>query len=146
MRALLLLPFVAACYAPDVVDCTLACEAAGDCAEGQVCGADHLCAAPEMAGHCKQMTQPTDDKVPLRVTISGHGKVAIDSFGMCDSNGATDGDCTVMVPKNIVRHLTAIPTDEDRSFERWTTTNCAGQDSSCTLTPTGATLVGAKFH
>ena len=41
-----------ACYTPELRDCTLACSAATDCADGQLCGADGFCAGPELAGRC----------------------------------------------------------------------------------------------
>ena len=39
-----------ACYEPELRDCTLSCTAAAECADGQVCGSDHFCASPEIAG------------------------------------------------------------------------------------------------
>ena len=42
----------AGCYDPALRDCTVTCAGAGDCASGQVCGADHFCAAPSVAGTC----------------------------------------------------------------------------------------------
>jgi hypothetical protein len=42
----------AACYEPELRDCTLACSSTSDCADGQVCGSDRFCASPELAGNC----------------------------------------------------------------------------------------------
>jgi hypothetical protein len=42
----------AGCYAPSLRDCTVTCEAARDCAGGQVCGPDGYCASPAAAGTC----------------------------------------------------------------------------------------------
>jgi hypothetical protein len=50
--SLALLAASSACYTPDLRDCTLACSSASDCADGQVCGDDHFCAGPEVAGRC----------------------------------------------------------------------------------------------
>ncbi len=41
-----------ACYSPDFRDCSVTCAATTDCASGQVCGTDRLCAGPELAGRC----------------------------------------------------------------------------------------------
>jgi hypothetical protein len=54
---------VAACYAPELRDCTLACASTGDCASGQVCGSDQFCASPEIAGSC-EAAAPVDAGVP----------------------------------------------------------------------------------
>jgi len=47
-----LIALVASCYSPDVRDCTVTCSDNADCADGQRCGSDHLCAAPDHAGRC----------------------------------------------------------------------------------------------
>jgi hypothetical protein len=156
MRTFALLALVAGCYEPDVRDCTVSCEVADECADNQVCGSDHMCAAPDMAGRCKAMGSAgsngsggsggsnEDDKVALHVMINGHGKVVIDTLATCDAEGGSHGDCTVMVPKTVVRSLTAIPREED-GFVGWTTAACAGQDATCTVTPLAAIVVGVKF-
>jgi hypothetical protein len=46
---------VVGCYSPDIRNCTVACTAETDCAGGQMCGSDHLCAAPVIAGHCSEL-------------------------------------------------------------------------------------------
>src|SRR5688572_992995 len=46
---------IAGCYSPEVRDCTLTCSAASDCVDGQVCGSDHFCAAPAIAGQCASL-------------------------------------------------------------------------------------------
>lgn len=40
------------CYSPSLADCTVSCAGPSECASGQVCGNDGLCAAPEVAGRC----------------------------------------------------------------------------------------------
>ncbi|HET9622508.1 MAG TPA: hypothetical protein VFP84_14145, partial [Kofleriaceae bacterium] len=53
-----------ACYSPELHDCTLSCATSADCAGGQVCGADKLCAAPATAGRCEQLATAPDAGVP----------------------------------------------------------------------------------
>lgn len=47
-----------ACYAPELPDCAVACATAADCAPGQVCGGDSMCASPPIAGQCAQLATP----------------------------------------------------------------------------------------
>jgi hypothetical protein len=46
------LAVLAGCYRPELRDCVVTCAGEGDCADGQVCGTDGFCAAPEIAGSC----------------------------------------------------------------------------------------------
>src|SRR5687768_11522870 len=100
-----------ACYEPELRDCTLSCTAAADCADGQVCGADHFCASPEIAGTCATMpggaggtgrdAGVTDAKMPdtrpdappdaathvlLAISIAGKGQVTVHGIGTCDAS------------------------------------------------------------
>jgi hypothetical protein len=49
---------LAGCYSPDLSECVRACNSVDDCATGQTCGADGLCASPENAGHCAELAMP----------------------------------------------------------------------------------------
>lgn len=63
MCALAGLVLIAACYAPTLRDCAVACSAATDCTGGQVCGADGYCSSPDVAGQCAGIldAQPAGD-------------------------------------------------------------------------------------
>jgi hypothetical protein len=72
-----------ACYSPELADCAVSCTAAEDCAPGQRCGADGLCAGDERAGRCDGSQAGDDgelpaDSVQLRLTIAGRGQVELD--------------------------------------------------------------------
>ena len=154
---------LASCYEPQLVDCTIRCSGASDCATGQVCGADHFCAAPDVADHCAAVTALTDagivdgagtkpdarpDAPPppdapthgqLRVQIEGgKGRVTVDGVGTC-----TD-DCTYSVPLQVPLTAHAVAQD-DWHFERWTNGPCIGQLENCAFTPTLVVGVTAKF-
>jgi hypothetical protein len=138
---------LAGCYSPDALDCTVACAAANDCADGQVCGSDGFCAAPSVAGHCGGPDGGMPSQLAsLRVTIQGAGKIRIDSVGVCDSETAHDDACEFSVPAGMSISLQADANGE-HEFRGWSGA-CAGtSSSSCTLTPVmGLTQVGAKFE
>ena len=162
----------AACYEPQLRDCTVACTAEADCAAGQVCGSDKLCAAPEIAGRCSTLpgTAGSGDRdagvtdvmlhadaavdapppdaathVPLTITIEAKGRVTVNGIGTCDEAPPQNGSCTFLVPKGqlLTATATAYPTWR---FDRWTTAACASVPiNTCTFTPTAATPLGVKF-
>lgn len=160
----------AGCYEPELRDCTLTCNAASDCADGQVCGTDGFCAAPGIAGQCSQMPGAagsadrdagmTDAKmadaahdvppdaathVPLMISIDGKGRVTVGTE-TCDESGPQNGSCTFMVPIYAPVTVSATAYSGWR-FDRWTTPACAIVPiSTCTFTPTTATPVGVKFR
>ncbi|MDB4952815.1 MAG: hypothetical protein JWO36_384 [Myxococcales bacterium] len=136
---------LAGCYSPDARNCTVSCASAMECGNGQICGADGFCAAPNVAGHCNAANPDAavpQANVALRITIQGQGRVSIAGIGVCDSMDASR-DCTLMVPPHVARMLAAVETEQN--FVGWTTMNCANQGSICTLTPITATQVGARF-
>jgi hypothetical protein len=162
--AALTLALLAGCYEPQLVDCTIRCSGAADCASGQVCGADHFCAAPDIADHCSSVTAVIDagvivdgagakpdarpDAPPppdapthgqLHVTIEGgKGRVTVDGVGTCTS------DCTYSVPLHMPLTAHAVGED-DWHFEKWTDGPCIGQLENCAFTPTLVVAVTAKF-
>jgi hypothetical protein len=145
-RALLCLA-LAGCYSPAARDCTVSCTAAKDCINGQVCGADHFCAAPDVAGHCSMTdasVPPADAPGPrdvkLTVSIAGGGTVMIDGFSPC-----TMDMCMLQVPVGVARTLTAVPVKDDKPFQMWMD-GCTGAMPTCVLTPTADVHVGAKFQ
>jgi hypothetical protein len=161
------------CYAPAVRDCTVSCSSAGDCAAGQVCGADRMCAVPAVAGQCARIAPdggvdarvddaPLDDARPaidaapadapprdagpsvrLTVQIAGKGSVAIDGVGTCSSDDGPKG-CGYDVAAGAPLTLHATPLGGDQ-FAMWTSLACAGQGVRCTLTPVVPTTVSARF-
>jgi hypothetical protein len=155
----------AGCYEPELRDCTIACNAASDCADGQVCGPDQLCVAAEHADRCAEMpsTAGSDsrdagvsdamlDAMPdaathaaLEITIEGKGRVNVLGHGYCDSAPPHDGMCTIVVPINVIRTIGA-DAHPDWRFDSWTTSVCAATSiNTCTFTPKGPTPVGVKF-
>jgi hypothetical protein len=135
-----------ACYAPEVHDCVLACAADNDCVQGQVCTADHWCAAPALAGGCVELSRdagvdaPGPGTIDLHIQIDGPGTVTITGGNTCDSTA-----CTFPIAKNVPAVLTAAPKGS-HPFDRWTSTICTGQPAVCTFTPTADSTVAAKFH
>jgi hypothetical protein len=159
------------CYAPAVRDCTVSCGSAGDCATGQVCGADGMCASPAAAGQCARLAPdagipdapaapgrdagapidappdaPPRDAGPsvrLTVQIAGKGSVAIDGVGTCSSQDPPK-PCGFDVAAAAQLTLQAAGLDGDQ-FAMWTSLACAGQGARCTLTPIVPTTVSARF-
>lgn len=136
----MLLPVLAlaGCYAPDLADCTVACNAADDCAADQVC-AEGQCRAP--AARC----EGAPATVALQVEVAGPGQVVIGGVGTCASPHADADPCAWRIPVGTELHLEARPF-EDKELDKWTTAACAGQDASCTVIASDAVFVGAKFH
>ena len=165
-RAVALLTMTVGCYSPELRDCTLTCAAASDCADGQVCGSDHFCAAPGIAGSCSSL--PGDagsgnrdagtggakiDARPdapthavLAISIEGKGRVIVQGIGTCDEAGPQNGHCAFLVPVDIPLTAQAQAYLGQR-FEKWTTAVCAATSTStCTFTPMVATTLGVKFR
>ena len=146
---------LAACYTPSLRDCTVSCSNASDCASGQVCGTDGMCAAPDVAGHCQAAEMP-DAEMPdakqdappgtdviIHVRIMGHGTVTVNQT-LCDDKGPMSNDCMIQVPPAVPATITA-RTDGD-PFQMWTSIACGGQGATCTITPLSpVTDVSAKF-
>jgi hypothetical protein len=158
----------AGCYSPELRDCTLTCRAATDCADGQVCGSDHFCAAPGIAGQCSSLpgdagSDPRDagidppmmadarpDAAPtvavLTIAIEGKGRVTVQGIGACDESGPQNGHCNFIVALDMATVAQAQPYNDQR-FDKWTTPVCASVSTpTCTFTPIGATTVGVKFR
>lgn len=159
------------CYSPAVRDCTVSCGSAGECATGQVCGADGMCASPAAAGQCARLVPdagiadapaaPSRDagapidaapdapprdagpSVRLTVQIAGKGSVAIDGVGTCSSQDP-QRPCGYDVAAGAQLTLQATGLDGDQ-FAMWTSLACAGQGARCTLTPIVPTTVSARF-
>ena len=146
MRALALLSLLlAACYAPEATDCTVECSEPSDCADGQMCGSDGFCAAPDIAGMCNANHNDEPQMVSLTIAIEGHGKVSIEHVGMCDSESESAGNCAFSVTPGVAQQLKAVE-NKEREFVSWTS-SCSGTSSTCTLTPVMAlTQVGATFE
>jgi hypothetical protein len=136
---------VTGCYAPDVVDCTVTCTEPTDCADGQACTATGFCAAEGATcmGGGITVDAGTPALITLRVQIDGEGMVNVMGIGDC-SRGMNNGVCTWQVQPRALR-LQASP-GPNRTFDKWTTMNCAGQSSTCMFTPSAATTVGVKFR
>ena len=160
--AALTLALVAGCYEPELRDCTIRCSAATDCASGQVCGSDGMCAAPDVAGQCAERpavvdagvivdgTKPRPDARPdappdapppgqLQVTVEGRGRVTVTGIGTC-----TD-QCTYTTVLGAQITVEAVPLEEWR-FDKWTQGPCIGQPASCVFSSTTVDNLSAKFR
>jgi hypothetical protein len=154
----------ASCYSPELRDCTVSCASQNDCANGQVCGADQFCAAPEVAGHCSSLPSDAggDDRdagagdgkldaapdpivmVPMHLKIDGDGRVTVTGQLTCEKQGSQNGDCQYQVTLGLPITLDAQPYN-GHQFERWTGAPCSAQGTTCTFIPTGATDLHARF-
>lgn len=134
--------WLAACYDPVVLDCAVECAGPRDCAGGQVCGDDHFCAAPEVAGTC---TDGTAQMRILRVIVEGRGLVvSADDSIACEAEGNQPSDCPFEVPAGDVA-LLAIDTHPEFRFVGWSGTSC-GESPSCTVSVAESTVIGARFE
>lgn len=153
---LVALLFCAACYGPDVPECTLACTADTDCVAGQACSRDGLCAASAET-QCSQRQMPGDgaqaavdasgsgsgsgsaiSMVSVHVTVHGPGSVFASIGTTCTS------DCTFAVEQGMPMTFTATPSSANHSFDSWSGA-CASQPALCHVTASVAISVGAKF-
>ena len=162
---------LAGCYSPSLRDCTVTCSAESDCAAGQVCGDDGLCAGPELAGHCSapmpapdagpgprpDAAPPVDagpaiDAAPppdapalitLHLQIDGKGNVFVDGRFGCSSMGPQKGDCSYDIARGVAQTIRAVATSDP--FLSWTSVTCRGTSPVCTFTPTASVDVVAKF-
>lgn len=149
------------CYSPQLDDCTLRCEAATDCAGGQTCGSDHLCAATDIAGHCSQLlsqdasvgdggpiARPSDastldagrpvdagPQVIAHLHDDGMGAITTNTGDVCDAQGSGHGDCMVEVAAGVPLTLQATG-EASQVFQQWSGQACTGTSPSCTFTPT----------
>ena len=62
------LALLGGCYSPSLRDCTVSCESGAQCLGDQICGADGLCAAPDVAGHCA-MTGGAMPDAPVKIEL-----------------------------------------------------------------------------
>jgi len=158
------LAIVAGCYEPELRDCTVRCSAESDCAVGQVCGADHMCAAPDVAGHCENVAAvvdagvvgdgakpqpdarpdappppdaPTHGQLHLKIE-GGRGRITVQGIGTC-----TD-ECTytVLLGTQLAAEAAAV---EEWRFDKWTNGPCIGQSANCVFSQTFLVDVTAKF-
>lgn len=161
---------VTACYSPDLRDCTLSCSSASDCAADQVCGSDHFCAAPEIAGRCSSLPPDAgsgnrdagirDARLPdarpdappdapteavLSIEIAGKGQISMLGVGTCDSEGPQHGSCTFVVSRGALVTAQASASSDWR-FEKWTSAPCATSPIAlCTFIAGGPLTIGVKF-
>ena len=150
---------LAGCYSPSLRDCTVSCGSASDCATGQVCGADGMCASPAVAGRCAAQVDaghdaparpdaaPPDVGLTVRLTVQvmGKGSVTIEGIGTCSSLDPDRGNCVYNVVPGapLTAEATSITTTD--VFAMWSSVTCAGQDASCQFTPVIATVIAARF-
>lgn len=129
---------VGGCYQPELRDCTVSCESADGCAEGQACTANGWCAAPGHAGGCAAAAS-------LELRVERPGRVVIDGLELsCESTGDTE-QCDFDLSAGTSITLRVVETGGD--FDKWTTSNCAEDRDACTVIVDDAgTVVGAKFR
>lgn len=153
---------LAGCYSPSLRDCTVSCGSASDCATGQVCGADGMCASPAVAGHCAMVdaghadaaldAAPPRDAGPdagrtvrLTVQIQGKGTVAVDGARTCSSQDPDKGNCMYDVVLGVPLTAQAMPITATDTFMMWSSITCAGQGARCLFTPITPTVITARF-
>jgi len=160
---------LAGCYSPSLRDCTVSCASASDCATGQVCGGDGMCAAPGVAGRCAALIDagprdaargdaaPPRDAAPadappdaartvrLTVQIIGKGSIAVDGVGTCSSQDPDKGSCAYDVAAGVPLTVQAMPIDVGDMFAMWMSIACAGQGTRCMVTPVIATAITGRF-
>lgn len=156
---------LAGCYSPSLRDCTVSCGSASDCATGQVCGADGMCASPAVAGRCGAVDAgrldapahpdappPRDAGMPdaartarLTVQIMGKGSVIVDGVGACSSQDPDRGNCVYDVVAGAPLTAQANPITTTDVFAMWGSITCGGQGARCQFTPVIATVIAARF-
>jgi hypothetical protein len=155
---------LAGCYSPSLRDCTVSCGSASDCATGQMCGADGMCASPAVAGRCVALVDaghldapahpdaalpdaPPDAPRTVRLTVQimGKGSVMVEGIGACSSLDPDKGNCVYDVVAGVpltAQAMSITPTD---AFAMWSSMTCAGQGAHCQFTPVIATVIAARF-
>lgn len=157
--SLLALALAAGCYSPDLADCTVACTADSDCADGQTC-TDRMCSRAGVTcsvapGEDAAVTvedappEPPDAPDPqqgvLRIKVADQGVVHVQGHDACDS--MVQSECMYIVERDVPITLDAEP-HQMRFFEKWEEQpQCMGiTEPSCTITPAMfETRVTAKF-
>lgn len=150
----------AACYAPEIRDCSVQCSSVDECALDQQCGTDGFCvSAAEVrcdepgteGGSGSQTIVLPDAGVPvdappdaptlgtLSLSVEGKGQLQVVGIEWCSSS------CVVTVPLALPVTIVAVP-GNDFYFDKWTSGPCAGDVTTCTFIPALAMSVGAKFR
>ncbi len=169
-RAALVTAAIASCYSPDARDCTVSCERVRDCLSGQVCGTDHLCASPAVAGRCASSPPPAaidagDDTVrtdahvrdapappppPPDTRPDPPATVALEIVIMgagtveLDGVGSCDKDCTLLAPLAELATLRALPNPK-QVFDQWTQGPCIGQGATCMFVALVPVTIAVRF-
>jgi hypothetical protein len=143
------------CYAPTVSDCTVSCTEEGDCASGQLCGSDGLCAASAVAGQCAAATldagpggdarRDASTAIVLDVQITGKGNVIVAGRGTCSWRDPQHGQCTYNLSPGIAQRVDAVDVQDHQVFASWTSVACRGQGARCSFTPTADTALTVRF-
>ena len=160
---------ITGCYTPAVRDCAIDCVMTSDCARGQSCTVDGMCASAAIercgslgdAARAMDATPITGDAasdarvtlvdapadahgaVDLVIAITGMGQVSLTSGQTCSSSGDQHGSCTFAVPYALLQTLRATATHGEH-FTTWTAA-CSGQPNPCTVVPIATTAIGATF-
>jgi len=140
---------LAACYSPELTDCTASCGNTDECAGDQTCSAG-FCAAEGVDCRAEPMSP---ERVSLRVDVMGEGIVVVAGVGTCMTEGGGPGpgpgpganSCNWTVDRGAVLQLEARMLI-DKPFDKWTTPTCEGQDATCSITASDSLVIGAKFH
>jgi hypothetical protein len=157
---LALVATLAACYAPDAPDCTLACAADSDCITGQSCTTDHLCAGAGITACANQETTDAGNvagtdagsgsgsgsgsgmMTTLTIQVQGGGGVQTNDGDFCDGTGDTMMTCMFSAPTGGSLVLTPVP-HLLKQFDKWNGAPCMTQPLVCSTTATGAAMT---FH
>lgn len=164
--SLISLAVTAACYAPEVRDCTVKCASVHDCAGDQVCTAGFCVASSDVqcgttgsnnadtdAGGQLVMPDAGLDAPPdapthgtLVVTVEGKGAISIAGVGSCDPS-QNNGHCTYTVLLATALTAEAVA-GEDFVLDGWTTSDVcpATTERICSFVPQLTLALGAKFR
>lgn len=149
---------LAACYSPELTDCTVTCSSADDCAGDQECSGGFCAASGIDCSEPDPDPNPVDpdpdpDPIPVRVTlrveVDGDGKVLVEGInagsGTCISEpgGEHLEICQFNVTQGAMLTLEAQVLD-DKPFDKWSE-SCEGQSATCRLRATTSLVTRAKF-
>lgn len=167
-RALVLLSLTA-CYTPDLRDCTVTCASSDDCAGAQICGGDHFCALPAIAGTCaRQQVPDAGGAAPDDGPARDAGDTPIDAHVTPVDAAMPDAPPLATLHLKVMGHgqlvagthtctmdcmfqVPAVPIDViavgtgDQVLDKWSEGPCMGSHAA-TCTVTAPITVAAKFH
>lgn len=144
LRTLVISLLLSGCYSPELADCAVVCQDSGDCSGDQSCVAGWCTASAACGSDAGNGNTPdASPMITLTTSIMGEGKIVIANVGEC-SNRSPGRMCMWSIAPGAY-NFTAVETNDDHEFEKWTSPACAGQDTRCRATLSANTTVSVKF-